>query len=93
MIKKITVNPLGKLSLQKHEHRSEHWVIVKGIAKITIEQSIKKLKMNESIFIPQKAKHRIENDESTDLVIIEIQFGNILREDDIIRYEDIYNRK
>ena len=62
LIKKITVNPLGKLSLQRHEHRSEHWIVVKGIAKITIEQSIKKLKMNESIFIPQKAKHIIEND-------------------------------
>ena len=93
LIKKIIVKPFAKLSLQSHEHRSEHWIVIEGIAKVTVNQSIKNLKSNESIYIPKKSKHRIENNHNKILVIIEVQLGRILKEDDIIRYEDIYNRK
>ena len=86
------MKPGGKLSLQSHDHRSEHWVIVKGSAKVTIDETIKILKMNESIYIPKKSKHRLENEGQENLIVIEIQFGNILEENDIIRYDDIYNR-
>ena len=93
LIKNILVKPGGQLSLQSHKHRSEHWVIVEGIATITINTTVKTLSINESIFIPKGAKHRLENNKEEDLIIIEVQYGNILREDDIIRYEDIYDRK
>ena len=92
LIKIIIVQPGEKLSLQSHEHRSEHWTIVEGVANITINDSKKILNSNESIFIPVKAKHRIENNQNNVLKIIEIQYGSNLSEDDIIRYEDIYNR-
>ena len=93
LVKILLINPGGKLSLQSHEHRSEHWIIVKGIAKITLNETVKKMHQNESIFIPKQSKHRIENNNAEDLKIIEVQCGNILKEEDIIRYEDIYNRK
>ena len=93
LVKNIIVKPGEKLSLQSHRHRSEHWIIVEGIARVTINKTIKTVKSNESIFIPKKAKHRIENNQNKDLVIIEVQFGKVLNENDIIRYEDIYNRK
>lgn len=92
LVKNILVIPGGKLSLQSHKHRSEHWVVVEGIATITINESKKQLKSNESIFIPQNTKHRLENNGDKDIMIIETQFGNILNEEDIIRYEDIYDR-
>ena len=93
LVKNIVVQPGGKLSLQSHNHRAEHWVVVNGIAKVTVNNTTKILKSKESIFIPRKSKHRLENNENADLVIIEVQFGAILKEDDIIRYEDIYDRK
>ena len=93
LIKKIVVMPEGKLSLQSHQHRSEHWVIIQGFAKITIDGLTKQLKENQSLFIPKQIKHRIENYGKKDLIIIEVQFGDILNENDITRYEDIYNRK
>ena len=93
LVKNIIVKPGEKLSLQSHRHRSEHWIIVEGIARVTINKTIKTVKSNESIFIPKEAKHRIENDSKEDLKIIEVQYGSLLQEDDIIRYEDIYNRK
>ena len=93
MVKKIIVKPKGKLSLQSHEHRSEHWVVVKGRAKVTINDEIKILETNESIFIPLLAKHRLANNELEDLVVIEVWHGNILEEKDIKRYEDIYGRE
>tara|TARA_Y100000590_G_scaffold465827_1_gene639273 strand:+ start:887 stop:1231 length:345 start_codon:yes stop_codon:yes gene_type:complete len=92
LIKKIIVVPEAKLSLQSHQYRSEHWVIIEGIAKVTIDDVVKELKQNESIFVPKKSKHRIENNNTKNLVIIEVQYGNILKEEDIIRYKDIYNR-
>ena len=93
LVKILIINPEGKLSLQSHEYRSEHWTVVSGNALITINDNTKELKSNESIFIPKKTKHRIENVEDKYLKIIEVQYGNILNENDIIRYEDIYNRK
>jgi mannose-6-phosphate isomerase-like protein (cupin superfamily) len=93
LVKNIFIKPGEKLSLQSHEHRSEHWTIVEGFAKITINSTINNLKSNDSIFIPKNAKHRVENNNNENLIIIEIQYGNILQEDDIIRYEDIYGRK
>ena len=93
LVKNIIVKSGGKLSLQSHEHRSEHWIIVKGMPTITIDKEIQTLTSNENVFIPKKTKHRLENNTSEELIIIEIQYGNLLQEDDIIRYKDIYNRK
>ena len=92
LIKKIIVNPGGKLSLQSHSHRSEHWIVVKGIAEVTINEKIKVLKANQNIFIPLKCQHRMANKEKLPLIVIEVWYGDILDENDIIRYEDIYNR-
>ena len=92
LIKNIIVKPGGKLSLQSHDHRSEHWIVVEGTAKVTINELVKILKFNENVFIPKGAKHRLENHGKEDLKIVEVQYGNTLREDDIVRYEDIYSR-
>ena len=91
-IKKIEVNPGASLSLQKHFHRSEHWVVVEGKAKVQVDNEIKKLGKNESVYIPLGSKHRLSNTGETPLVIIEIQSGNYLGEDDIVRFEDNYGR-
>ena len=91
-VKKIIVNPGGKLSLQSHQHRSEHWIIAEGEAVVTINDEIKTLKENEIIFIPQGFKHRLANKTATKLIIIEFWYGNILDENDIERFEDIYER-
>ena len=90
--KRISVKPGAKLSLQKHRHRAEHWVVVSGIAIITCGEKTFKLKKNQSTYIPKGEIHRLENQESTDLEIIEIQTGEYLGEDDIIRLEDEYER-
>lgn len=92
-IKRIVVNSGGVLSLQSHLHRSEHWVVVQGIAEVTLDTNIKILKTNENVFIPKKSKHRLKNKEKEDLVVIEVWYGDILDEKDIVRYEDIYDRK
>ena len=91
-VKRILVNPAAKLSLQQHKKRAEHWVIVKGIALITCGDKVFKLRENESTFIPKGQTHRLENHEKVPLVIIEIQTGSYLGEDDIIRLEDDYKR-
>lgn len=91
-IKKIVVNPQAKLSLQLHHHRSEHWIIIKGIATVTLGDSILEKQPFEHIFIPQETKHRIANLVSQPLEFIEVQTGETLDENDIIRLEDIYNR-
>jgi mannose-1-phosphate guanylyltransferase/mannose-6-phosphate isomerase len=91
-VKRILVNPGAKLSLQKHQHRAEHWVIVKGVAKITRGNEVFELKENQSTYIPKGEIHRLENQEKIDLEIIEIQTGDYLGEDDIIRLEDDYQR-
>jgi mannose-1-phosphate guanylyltransferase / mannose-6-phosphate isomerase len=91
-VKKITVNPGEKLSLQLHNHRSEHWVIVKGTAQVTCGETVSSLEANNSIFIPLKTKHRLENLTSSPIEIIETQTGDYLEEDDIVRFADIYGR-
>ena len=92
MIKELHVKPKGVLSLQKHFHRSEHWVVTQGNPKITLNKKIFFLKPNETIFIPLKSIHRIENPYKKPVKIIEAQLGSILRETDIVRYQDIYGR-
>ena len=91
-VKRILVNPGAKLSLQKHEHRAEHWVVVKGVAKVTCGDKTFSLKENQSTYIPKGEVHRLENQGEVDLEIIEIQTGDYLGEDDIIRLEDDYQR-
>jgi mannose-1-phosphate guanylyltransferase len=91
-VKRIFVNPGAKLSLQKHKYRSEHWVVVKGLALITCGDEVYELSANESTYIPRGKAHRLENQTSQDLEIIEIQTGDYLGEDDIERLEDDYNR-
>lgn len=91
-VKLICVNPKQSLSLQKHKFRSEHWVVVKGEASLEINQSKFNLSSNESTYIPIGAKHRLSNPGSKPLLLIEVQSGSYLGEDDIIRYEDKYGR-
>ena len=91
-LKTIEVKPGAKLSLQMHNHRAEHWVVVKGIAEIEINDNKKKLEENQSAYIPLGAKHRLSNPGRDVLMMVEVQSGNYLGEDDIIRFEDIYGR-
>jgi mannose-1-phosphate guanylyltransferase/mannose-6-phosphate isomerase len=93
LIKELYVKPKGILSLQKHHHRQEHWVIIEGNPKITLYKKHFMLKPNESVFIPSGAVHRIENPHKKPVKIIEAQIGSILKETDIVRYEDVYGRK
>ena len=92
-VKSIQVEPGKSLSLQRHMHRSEHWVVVAGKAKTTINDEIIFLKKGQSIYVPKGAIHRVENMEKYPLVFIEIQTGTYFGEDDIERLEDIYSRK
>ncbi|HMN19186.1 MAG TPA: mannose-1-phosphate guanylyltransferase/mannose-6-phosphate isomerase [Candidatus Moranbacteria bacterium] len=91
-VKKITVYPGAKLSLQSHERRAEHWVVVKGTAQVVNGENLLVLHENESTYIPAKAKHRLSNPGKVNLEIIEVQTGEYLEEDDIVRYEDTYGR-
>lgn len=91
-MKKIVVNPGQRLSLQMHYHRSEHWVVIGGSAKVTTGDTVAMVHTNESVFIPQSTKHRLENPGRIPLEIIEVQNGSYLEEDDIVRFEDDYNR-
>ena len=91
-IKRITIEPGKRLSLQRHQQRSEHWIVVEGQATVTLEETIKTLDPNDSIFIPVGCLHRLANDTPNPLVIIEVQTGNYLGEDDIERVEDDFNR-
>ncbi|MBU1290939.1 mannose-1-phosphate guanylyltransferase/mannose-6-phosphate isomerase, partial [bacterium] len=91
-IKRIAVNPLEKLSLQMHYHRSEHWVVVKGTAKVTIGDKEMFVHENESAYVPKSTLHRLENPCKDLLEIIEVQNGDYVGEDDIVRYEDVYGR-
>ena len=91
-VKKLIINPKQKISLQKHLYRSENWIIVQGIAKVTKNNKNYKLNKNQSISIPNKTIHRVENIGKDPLIIIEVQSGERLLENDIIRLEDIYNR-
>jgi len=91
-IKKIRVKPGGKLSLQMHYHRSEHWIVVKGTAKVTIGDRELFVHENESVFIPKTTPHRLENPGKVPLEVIEVQVGEYLGEDDIVRFSDAYGR-
>jgi mannose-6-phosphate isomerase-like protein (cupin superfamily) len=92
LVKIIHVNPHQKLSVQSHEHRSEHWVVLSGTAKVFLDGTGHVLEADKSIDIPIKAIHSLENAFDEELEIIEVQRGNLLSEDDITRYEDIYGR-
>jgi mannose-1-phosphate guanylyltransferase/mannose-1-phosphate guanylyltransferase/mannose-6-phosphate isomerase len=91
-VKRITVNPGAKLSLQKHFHRAEHWVVVNGTAIVTRDDERILLRENESVFLPLGCMHRLENPGKVPLNLIEVQSGPYLGEDDIVRTEDIYHR-
>ena len=91
-VKRISVNPGHKLSLQYHHHRSEHWTVVQGEASVTLGENIKQLKVNESVYIPLKEKHALANEGEELMQLIEIQVGDYLGEDDIVRLEDRYGR-
>jgi mannose-1-phosphate guanylyltransferase / mannose-6-phosphate isomerase len=91
-VKRITVTPGGRLSLQSHRHRAEHWVVVSGTARITLGDTVRDLAANQSTYIPQATRHRLENPGTDPVILIEVQTGTYLGEDDIIRHEDAYAR-
>lgn len=91
-VKRIVVNPGAALSLQSHVHRAEHWIVVSGTAKVTIEEHVQLVGENMSVYIPLGAKHRMENPGKVPMELIEVQTGSYLGEDDIVRYEDVYAR-
>lgn len=92
-IKKITVNKGKKLSYQLHHHRSEHWIVVSGMAKVIVDDEVKFVRPGESIFFKEGQKHRLENPGKIPLEIIEVQMGQYLEEDDIVRFDDEYGRE
>jgi len=91
-VKRLTVKPGGKLSLQMHHHRAEHWIVVQGTARATCNGEVTLVRENESIYLPSGAIHRLENPGKTVLEVIEVQTGGYLGEDDIVRFDDTYGR-
>jgi mannose-1-phosphate guanylyltransferase / mannose-6-phosphate isomerase len=91
-VKRIFVKPGAALSLQSHHHRSEHWIVVEGTAKVTIEDDVTLVTEGQSVYVPLGAKHRLENTGKLPMTLIEVQIGAYLGEDDIIRYDDVYAR-
>ena len=91
-VKRIVVSPQGRLSLQSHKHRREHWTVVAGEATVTVGDDVKTLTRGQSVDIALGDRHRLENFGSTDVELIEVQFGDYLGEDDIVRYADVYSR-
>jgi mannose-1-phosphate guanylyltransferase/mannose-6-phosphate isomerase len=91
-VKRIVVKPGGKLSLQKHFHRAEHWVVVKGTAEVTVDGKISTVHENESVYIPIGGVHRLANPGKIPLELVEVQVGSYLGEDDIVRMDDVYGR-
>jgi mannose-1-phosphate guanylyltransferase/mannose-6-phosphate isomerase len=92
-VKRIVVHPGAALSLQSHHHRAEHWIVVEGTAKVTVDDTVQLVSENQSVYIPLGAVHRMENPGKVPMVLIEVQTGSYLGEDDIIRYEDVYARQ
>ena len=92
-VKRIVVRPGGRLSLQKHHHRAEHWVVVRGAAEVTLDGKVELVHENELIYLPIGSAHRLANPGKIDLELIEVQTGSYLGEDDIVRFDDVYNRK
>lgn len=91
-VKTITVYPGGRLSLQSHYKRAEHWIVVKGEPTVTVNEEVETYTVGQYIYIPLQAKHRLENFTDQCVIIIEVQIGEYLGEDDIVRYDDIYKR-
>jgi mannose-1-phosphate guanylyltransferase / mannose-6-phosphate isomerase len=91
-VKRIVVRPGGRLSLLKHYHRAEHWIMVRGAAEVRLDNAVKLVHENESIYLPIGSDHRLANPGKIDLELIEVQTGSYLGEDDIVRIEDVYNR-
>jgi len=91
-VKQIVVNPGASLSLQMHHHRAEHWIVVSGTAEIQVGDTIQMLTEDQSVYIPIGSKHRLANLGKLPLVLIEVQSGGYLGEDDIIRFDDVYGR-
>ena len=91
-VKRIIVNPGAALSLQKHHHRAEHWIVVKGTAEVTCDDRVFLLSENQSTYIPLGVTHRLRNPGKVPLELIEVQSGSYLGEDDIVRFEDVYGR-
>ena len=91
-VKQLIVHPNNKLSLQKHRHRTEHWIVVRGQATIEVDEKKFTLEAGEYSYIPLGSKHRLSNESNEDLIIIEVQCGEILEESDIIRFDDNYGR-
>jgi len=91
-VKRISVNPGARLSLQKHFHRSEHWVVVRGVAEVTVGDDVRLVHENESVYVPIGAIHRLANPGKILLELIEVQVGSYLGEDDILRLDDVYHR-
>jgi mannose-1-phosphate guanylyltransferase/mannose-6-phosphate isomerase len=90
--KRLTVKPGGVLSLQLHHQRAEHWIVVSGTARVTIDGETRLLHENESTFVPKGTTHRLENPGEMPLEVVEVQCGDYLGEDDIVRLEDVYGR-
>ncbi|MEM9212351.1 MAG: cupin domain-containing protein, partial [Pseudomonadota bacterium] len=92
-VKHICVKPEGTLSLQSHQHRAEHWIVVQGIAEVTIDGVVSELRANQSIYVPLGAVHRLRNAGDVDMRLIEVQTGSYFGEDDITRFDDVYARQ
>ncbi len=86
------MHPGAALSSQSHHHRSEHWIVVEGTARVTIDDTVQLVTENQSVYIPLGALHRLENPGRVPMVLIEVQTGTYVGEDDIVRYEDAYGR-
>jgi mannose-1-phosphate guanylyltransferase / mannose-6-phosphate isomerase len=91
-IKRVTVQPGHQLSLQLHHYRSEHWIVVSGFAEVDLNNSIQMVRKGESMFVPSGVKHRLKNPGIIPLEVLEVQIGEYLGEDDIVRFEDDYDR-
>lgn len=91
-VKRIVVKPGGRLSLQSHKHRAEHWTVIRGMATVTIDGQVFELERGGTTFVPLGARHRLENLGPDPLEMVEVQLGSYVGEDDIIRYDDVYSR-
>ena len=91
-VKRMVVHPGAALSLQSHHHRAEHWVVVQGTARVTVDNTVQLVSENQSVYVPLGARHRLENPGKVNMILIEVQTGTYLGEDDIIRYDDVYAR-
>lgn len=92
IVKRIQVLPHKKLSLQSHHFRSEHWIMVMGVGQVTLDENVREVRANESVYIEKEQKHRMENASDDVLIFIEVQTGENLDESDIVRYQDDYGR-